>query len=56
MLVRVNRPTHILAAEGLHEVDDAEARRLFKLRAAEEYVPPKKAAPKKKPKKAEEDE
>lgn len=34
MLVKVHRPTHILADEGLHEVTTAEAARLFAIGAA----------------------
>lgn len=40
MIVRVHRPTHILADEGLHAVSAAEAARLFAIGAAEAYIEP----------------
>ena len=53
MLIRVKIPTHILAAEGLHEVTEAEAFRLIRMGVAE-AEPEKKKAPAKKKKKTDE--
>ena len=52
MLITLKRATHILAKEGLHEVTEAEALRLFQMGIAEK-APEKKPAARKK-KKAEE--
>lgn len=40
MIVKVHRPTHILADEGLHEVNTAEAARLFAIGAASIVIEP----------------
>lgn len=52
MLIRVKIPTHILAAEGLHEVTEAEAFRLIRMGVAE--IEPEKKRPAKKKKKTDE--
>ena len=48
MLIRIKIPTHILAAEGLHEVTEAEAFRLIRMGVAEKAPEKKKPAKKKK--------
>lgn len=40
MIVKVHRPTHILADEGLHAVSTAEAARLVAIGAADLYIEP----------------
>lgn len=40
MIVKVHRPTRILADAGLHAVSDAEALRLIRIGVAEKYIEP----------------